>query len=74
MLLKHFLYKFLILKQVNGFPIIPYKDLDMVPGYIRKIYISMEDFNYLVPHYPLTPFLSSTLVCFLKIIKIFMEK
>jgi hypothetical protein len=74
MLLKHFLYKFLILKQVNGFPIIPYKDLDMVPGYIRKIYISMEDFNYQVPHCQLIQFLSLISVCFLKITKIFMEK
>jgi hypothetical protein len=38
----------MILKLQNGLAMEVYKDLDMDHGYIKKIYMFMEGFNYLV--------------------------
>ena len=69
-----FLYKFSILKRVNGFNIIHYKDLDMGLGFTKEIYLFMVVSSYQVQHYP--QILFSKLICrnFLKIIMVCMGR
>lgn len=69
-----FLYKYSILKQVNGSNIIHCKDLDMGVGFTKEIYLSMGVSSCQVQHYLQILFLKSICHFFLKIIMGYMAK
>lgn len=61
MSLKLYLFRYLILKQVNGLRTIQFKDLDMAHGFMKKTFLSTEDLNFQVLLYQ--PILFLKLIC-----------
>lgn len=67
-------YKCLTHKQVNGLLIIHFKDLDMGLGFMKKIYLSTEDFNSQALLYQQIQFSKLICQCYLGTILIYIVR